>query len=119
MFFNLIGYKEEPLFDPTTRMPLLGDGGKQQVRATVQRTDLSYKQFVEGYVATMEDWADEEATDRSSEMVKQRSTQGIRPGGSSKRGGKPALRPGVFKNMSDEDFEKYDRDTDEELLSAF
>lgn len=119
LFFNLIGYKEESLFDPTSRQPLYGADGKQQVRATVQRTDISYKDFVEGYVANMEDWGDESSAERSNNIVAQASTQGIRPGGGSKKGGKPRLQPGVFKNMSDEEFERTDEETDDELLSAF
>lgn len=120
MYLNLIGYKEEPLFDPQTRQPLIDpQTQRQQVRATVQRTDLGWKDFVEGYVASMEDWADEESAERSKEIVSQASTQGIRPDGGGKKRSRPQLRPGVFRDMSDEDFEKYDEETDEQILSAF
>lgn len=113
-YLNAIGYQEtpifyngQPVFDPAT--------GKQKVSITVQRTDLGYEKFVRGFVDMMEDWTDEAQADTVKNIVKQKSNQGIRPGGTSKRGiGK--LRPGSISNMSDEEFEKHEADIDRQIL---
>lgn len=107
-YLNSIGYKETPIFkdgvpvhDPAT--------GKQKVSITVQRLDLPYDTFVRGFVDMMEDWADDAQEDTVKNIVKQKSNQGIRPGGTSKRGiGK--LRPGDISKMSADEFEKYEAD---------
>lgn len=119
MYLQTIGYREDPLYDPTTRQPLIGQDGKQLVRPSAARTDIPYKTFVEGYVASMEDYAEDQALEETTNIVKQQNKQGVRPGGGGNKRSKPSLTPGVFRDMSDEDFEKYDKDTDEELLSAF
>lgn len=112
-YLNSIGYKETPIFqngvavfDPTT--------GKQKVEITVQRTDLGYEQFVKGFVEMMEDWADEAQADTVKNIVKQKSNQGIRPGGTSKRG-LGNLRPGDISKMSQEEFEKYEDEIDQKI----
>ena len=119
MYLQTIGYREDPLYDPTTRQPLIGQDGKQLVRPSAARTDIPYKIFVEGYVASMEDYAEDQALEETTNIVKQQNKQGVRPGGGGSKRSKPSLTPGVFRDMSDEDFEKYDKETDEELLSAF
>ena len=113
-YLNAIGYREtpiyhngQPVFDPNT--------GKQKVSISVQRTDLGYEKFVKGFVDMMEDWTDEAQADTVKNIVKQKSNQGIRPGGTSKRGiGK--LRPGSISNMSEEDFEKNEADIEKQIL---
>lgn len=121
LYHQLIGYKEHPLFDPQTRQPLIDPETKQQaVRVTVNRTDLSWLDFAKGYTENVMEWAEDEAGETTERIAAQRATQGIRPGGgrSGKRG-KPVLKEGTFRNMSDEDFDKYDEETDEELAAAF
>lgn len=112
-YLNSIGYKETPIFqngvavfDPAT--------GKQKVSITVQRTDLGYEKFVKGFVDMMEDWADEAQADTVKNIVKQKSNQGIRPGGTSKRG-IGSLRPGDISKMSQEEFEKYEDEIDAKI----
>jgi hypothetical protein len=113
-YLNSIGYKETPIFkdglpvhDPAT--------GKQKVSITVQRLDLPYEKFVRGFVSMMEDWADDAQADTVKNIVKQKSNQGIRPGGTSKRG-IGALRPGDISKMTDEEYEKYEDDIDQKIL---
>lgn len=121
LYHQLIGYKEHPLFDPQSRQPLIDpQTNKQAVRVTVNRTDLSWLDFAKGYTDNVMEWAEDEAGETTERIASQRATQGIRPGGgrASKRG-KPALKEGTFRNMSDEDFDKYDEETDEELAAAF
>lgn len=113
-YLNSIGYKETPIFnngqpvhDPAT--------GKQKVSITIARTDLGYEQFVRGFVDMMEDWAGEAQANTVNNIVKQKSNQGIRPGGTSKRGiGK--LQPGDISKMTDEEFEKYEDDIDQKII---
>lgn len=113
-YLQAIGYKETPIFqngvpvfDPAT--------GTQKVSISVQRTDLGYEQFVKGFVGMMEDWTEEAQDTTVKNITKQKSHQGIRPGGTSKRGfGR--LRPGAISNMSDEEFEKHQADIDRQIL---
>lgn len=118
-YMSTIGYSEQPLFNPTTRQPLIGQDGRQVMRPTVQRTDLPYKTFVEGFVAAMDDHAEDQLQEEGKKVVTQQRKQGVRPGGGGKSRNKPQLKPGVFSSMSDEDFEKFDAESDDELLAVF
>lgn len=115
MYLEFVGFEQKPAIDPQTRQPKLDQNGQPIMLGTVQRTDISYEKFVKRYVENMENWADEQVAETSKNLASQKSTQGIRPSGSSKKGlGK--LRPGDISKMSDEDFDKNEEEIDRQIM---
>lgn len=118
MYLQLCGFKQfyktdqqgRPLVNPQTGQPV--------IVATVDRTDISYDKFARRYVDNMKLWTNEQLEEREESfkknITKQRKNQGMRPGGTSKRG-IGALKPGMISNMSDEDFEKYEEEIDKQI----
>lgn len=119
MYFQLVGLKQfqktndqgQPLFDRASGLPL--------ITSTVDRTDLSYEKFARKYVKNMSKWNDEEIDDKVEEARKnvttQRKTQGIRPGGKSRKS-IGALKPGDITKMTPEQLEKNEAEIERQIL---
>ena len=117
LYLDMIGYKEEPLFDAKTRQPIMDpQTGRQAMRGKVARTDISYEKFVKNFVDTVKSWADDEVETSQQNLAEQRANAGIRPGGGSRKT-IGELKPGDISKMSDEDLEKYGDEIDRQIMS--
>lgn len=119
MYFNLVGLKQfqktneqgQPLFDRATGKPL--------ITSIIEKPDLSYEKFARKYVKNMSKWNDEELDDRVEQTRKnitsQRKSQGVRPGGKSRKS-LGALKPGDITKMTPEDLEKNEAEIERQIL---
>lgn len=90
--------------------------GYSQKTNTVQRTDISWKNFVEAEVERMDRWAARYEADTIQNMASQRATSGIRPSGSATKSlGK--LKPGDITKMSAAEFAKNEAEIDRQILA--
>lgn len=113
MYLKVIGYEEKPLVNKDGLAKLDAKGNVIKL-ITTRRKDLTYDEFVKGYLENVEDFIDDSEETNSTNLAKQQSRQGVRPGGTSKRGfGK--LRPGLISSMSDEEFEKNEAEIDRQI----
>lgn len=119
LYLEMVGFKSEPQFDKKTGRPIIDQNtGKQAVRNSVGRTDLSWGKFVERYVADMEDWAAEANENSAKNIAAQKSQSAIRPGGTSHTSGIGTIKPGDITRMSQAEFEKHEAEIDRQILSA-
>lgn len=119
MYFNLVGLKQfqktdeqgRPLFDRATGQPL--------VTSIIEKPDLSYEKFARKYVKNVSKWNDDEIEDRVENARKnvtaQRKSQGVRPGGKSRKS-LGALKQGDISKMSDEELEKNEAEIERQIL---
>jgi hypothetical protein len=121
LFTQLIGYKETPIIDRRTGLQMVDPTtGQPMIQSSVARTDLSYKDFVKGYIENMEEFAEETDQRTAGELAQARAHQGIRPGGGKgNKRTKTNFRPGSFATMTDDEFDDADAESDEQILSAF
>ena len=113
LYFKVIGF-ENVLVRDANGLPIVNDKGEAMVRPTVRRKDLTYKEFVEGYVENMLDFEQDAEAEIIKNTARQRAHQGVRPGGSSRKGiGR--LRQGDIAKMSADDFEANEAEIDRQI----
>jgi hypothetical protein len=115
LYKKVIGFTETPFVNKDGYAKLGPDGQPVKVISTA-RKDLSYDDFVIGYMENVMNFVDDDEAEKTKNIVKQAAHQGVRPGGSSRRGiGK--LRQGDISAMSDEDFEKNEAEIDRQIAA--
>lgn len=113
LYLQTIGF-ENHLARDSKGLPIIGRDGEPMYAPTVRRKDLGYKEFVEGFVEHMMDFDQDNEAEITKGIVQQRAQQGVRPGGSTRRGlGK--LHQGDISKMSDEEFEKHEAEIDRQI----
>lgn len=113
LYFKVIGLDQELVRD-ANGLPVVNAQGQPMIRPTVRRKDLGFQEFVEGYVENMMDFEQDNEAEIIKNAAKQRAHQGIRPGGSSRRGiGK--LRMGDISKMSADEVEANEAEIDRQI----
>jgi len=115
LYMKVIGYKEE-LIKGKDGIVLADDKGVPYKRITTTRKDLPYDEFVRDYMENVEEFVADNEAETTKNLVKQHAHQGVRPGGSSKRGlGK--LKEGDISKMTDEEFEANEAEIDRQIMA--
>lgn len=118
LYLAKAGFKEIKLYDDAGRPIFDPNTGLHMKRAIVTNTKVSYEETARNYVKNLNKLAERKAEESRANLESQRKRQGIRPSGGSHKAMGP-LQPGSFAKMTDEEFEKYDKESDDYILSAF
>lgn len=113
LYFKTIGL-ENVLVRDANGLPIVNAQGEAMVRPTVRRKDLGFQEFVEGYVDVFMNMDQDDEAEIIKNTVKQRAHQGIRPGGSSRRG-LGRLRQGDIAKMSADEVEANEAEIDRQI----
>lgn len=113
LYFKTIGL-EQVLVRDANGLPIVNAQGEAMVRPTVRRKDLGFQEFVEGYVDVFMDSDQDTEAEITKNVVRQRAHQGVRPGGSSRRGlGK--LQMGDISKMTADEVEANEAEIDRQI----
>lgn len=113
LYFKTIGL-EQVLVRDANGLPIVNAQGEAMVRPTVRRKDLGFQEFVEGYVDVFMDSDQDTEAEITKNVVRQRAHQGVRPGGSSRRGlGK--LQQGDISKMTADEVEANEAEIDRQI----
>lgn len=113
LYFKVIGLENQLVRD-ANGLPVVNAQGEAMIRPTVRRKDLGFQEFVEGYVENMMDFDQDNEAEITKNIVKQRAHQGIRPGGSSRRG-LGRLRQGDISKMSADEVDANEAEIDRQI----
>lgn len=115
LYLKVIGHKEE-LIKGKDGLVIADEKGVPYKRITTTRKDLPYDEFVRDYMENVEEFISDNEAETTKNLVKQKAHQGVRPGGSSKRGiGK--LKEGDISKMTDEEFEANEAEIDRQIAA--
>lgn len=113
LYMKVIGF-EMNLARDANGLPVVDAKGQPVMIPSIRRHDLGFKEFAEGYLEHMTDFSQDNEAEITRNVVKQRAHQGVRPGGSSRRG-LGRLQQGDIAKMSEEDFEKHEAEIDRQI----
>lgn len=113
LYFKTIGLEQQLVRD-ANGLPIVNAQGEAMIRPTVRRKDLGFQEFVEGYVEVFMNMDQDDEAEITKNVVKQRAHQGIRPGGSSRRG-LGRLQQGDIAKMTADEVEANEAEIDRQI----
>lgn len=113
LYLKVIGF-ETDLARDAKGLPVIDAQGQPVYMPSIRRRDLGFKEFAEGYLENMMDFDQDNEARITDNIVKQRAHQGVRPGGSSRRG-LGRLKQGDISKMTADEVEANEAEIDRQI----